>query len=930
MPNEFKVKNGLLVSGSTNINSSGSSIFTIDGTSGRLFSVDDSLSGSLFSVNTAAGLPVIEAFSDNTVRIGQYGQRALFVSQSKVGIGKESALNGLLDVSGSITVTGSVNVTGSITGSLLGTASFAVSASWAPGGGAASSNLIFSGSVTASVNVSSTNAFNVVSASNTLIQVTPNRTLLVGDATQIPNEAAWKSPGVFGSGSANKVLVGYLVSVTNGATIGANNSNFSSWADLNIAGTNLIFRSSETEIMRMTSAGNFGIGVTSPGAKLHVAGAVSASNFTGSLLGTASFAISASFTTSASLAISASWAPSASKWTANGLNIYYNIGKVGIGVTAPTVALDIAAGSIKAGSNTATEGTVILQDYYSSGNLTNFGTNRSSGGPVISYASVPSTVTTNNFTSTFSSPAGRSAIILEDRISFYTTSSQTVTSGSAIGIAERVRIADTGQLAFYRYTSTSSFPGTVAAVLAVDSSGNVITTAASGSAGGGSGIPGGANTTIQFNDSNTFSGSGNFTFTKATNTVRIQASGSALLVISGSQGELLRIQDSGSSSTTLATISSGSRNVFTFTTSSLLVTGSIVANIETDALHYGRIVVTPSTNQNDYAPTGWNDADPAKATTLNINAGASIKITGLAGGTAGRLAVLKNSSTDRLIILEDSSSASTATNRFDLRNPIFLLPNGSATLLYDGVDNVWQPLGTSGGIGFDAFFDTYDDFIGAAGAFTTTAGQIGRFGGIGVGSGTSGQAGTYLVNTTEKPLGIAQIDTGTATTGTATLGSADGAFLIPANGQAVFLCRIAVEALSTAGDEYQIFAGFQDAVGTTNVTDGVYWTYTRTASTSWQGATANNSTRTTTGAAGPTVDTNYIWLGIYVNSTWTRATYFYSTDSLTWIIAGELTTNLPTSARPTGFGVTINKTAGGTQRNCSIDLLGFRYDIQRG
>ena len=76
------------VSGSTNISASsyalqilgsGSSVFSVDGTVGRLFQVDDSLSGSLFSVNTTAGLPVIEAFSDNTVRIGQYNQKALFV-----------------------------------------------------------------------------------------------------------------------------------------------------------------------------------------------------------------------------------------------------------------------------------------------------------------------------------------------------------------------------------------------------------------------------------------------------------------------------------------------------------------------------------------------------------------------------------------------------------------------------------------------------------------------------------------------------------------------------------------------------------------------------------------------------------------------------------------------------------------------------------
>ena len=87
----------LQVSGSSNVvnfRGSGSvatsSIFTVDGAAGRLFSVNDSLSGSLFSVNTIAGLPVMEAFSDNTVRIGQYGQKVLFISQSRVGIGTET------------------------------------------------------------------------------------------------------------------------------------------------------------------------------------------------------------------------------------------------------------------------------------------------------------------------------------------------------------------------------------------------------------------------------------------------------------------------------------------------------------------------------------------------------------------------------------------------------------------------------------------------------------------------------------------------------------------------------------------------------------------------------------------------------------------------------------------------------------------------
>jgi len=100
---------------------SGSGVFTVDGTVGRLFQINDSLSGSLFSVNTAAGLPVMEAFSNNTVRMGQYGVKAFFISQSAVGIGKETSLNGILDVSGSATITGSLSVSGStnITGSLV-------------------------------------------------------------------------------------------------------------------------------------------------------------------------------------------------------------------------------------------------------------------------------------------------------------------------------------------------------------------------------------------------------------------------------------------------------------------------------------------------------------------------------------------------------------------------------------------------------------------------------------------------------------------------------------------------------------------------------------------------------------------------------------------------------------------------------------------
>jgi hypothetical protein len=51
---------------------SGAPRFTVNGISGQLFNITDQLTGSLFSVNDISGLPVIEAFSDSTVLMGNY------------------------------------------------------------------------------------------------------------------------------------------------------------------------------------------------------------------------------------------------------------------------------------------------------------------------------------------------------------------------------------------------------------------------------------------------------------------------------------------------------------------------------------------------------------------------------------------------------------------------------------------------------------------------------------------------------------------------------------------------------------------------------------------------------------------------------------------------------------------------------------------
>ena len=406
--------------------------------------------------------------------------------------------------------------------------------------------------------------------------------------------------------------------------------------------------------------------------------------------------------------------------------------------------------------------------------------------------------------------------------------------------------------------------------------------------------------------------------------------------ISGSRSELFRVTDVTGSGGTLATISSGSVTTYNFTTSSLLISGSVVANVQTNQLIYGIITASVSADQNDFSPTGWNNTDPSKATTLDITGSRSVKITGLAGGTNGRIAIIRNASPDRLIILEDNSVSSAAANRFDFRNPVFLIPNSTIHLMYDSISSKWEPLGSSDGIGFNEYFDQFDDFMGGS-PNATTGIQAGVWTSTFSGTGAAPAVSTYLINTTEKPLGIVQMSTGTTATGRGNIGAAD-ASIIPQLGQAICLSRVAVQtSLSTTTDAYHIYSGWHNATAASSASNAVAWQYHTGSAAGTRGASGPNWTAVAISAStyissstGPIVDTNYIWLGTYVSPLWDRATYFYSTDSTTWNIATEISSSLPVSASTLGFGVHIGKMVGTTARLNSVDLIGHRYDIIRG
>lgn len=69
------ISGSLTLTGSNNVlkvNGSGSSIISANGTSGKLFSIDDDLTNNLFSVTNISGLPVMQAFADGTVNLGTF------------------------------------------------------------------------------------------------------------------------------------------------------------------------------------------------------------------------------------------------------------------------------------------------------------------------------------------------------------------------------------------------------------------------------------------------------------------------------------------------------------------------------------------------------------------------------------------------------------------------------------------------------------------------------------------------------------------------------------------------------------------------------------------------------------------------------------------------------------------------------------------
>lgn len=102
-------------------------------------------------------------------------------------------------------------------------------------------------------------------------------------------------------------------------------------------------------------------------------------------------------------------------------------------------------------------------------------------------------------------------------------------------------------------------------------------------------------------------------------------------------------------------------------------------------------IVSPSQitgNQNNYDPAGL-----AGASTLRLSTDATRTITGLAGGTDGRVLVLENVGSN-LLVLAHASGSSTAANRFLLPDSadLTIRPGRAVVLRYDGTASRWRAI----------------------------------------------------------------------------------------------------------------------------------------------------------------------------------------------------------------------------------------------
>lgn len=100
----------------------------------------------------------------------------------------------------------------------------------------------------------------------------------------------------------------------------------------------------------------------------------------------------------------------------------------------------------------------------------------------------------------------------------------------------------------------------------------------------------------------------------------------------------------------------------------------------------------------------YNPTDLATAAVIRLTATAAHNLTGLAGGSAGRVIVLYNIGATHRIILKANDGGSSAANQFGFHADFDLVPSGGCVLVYDDTASLWRLAGVSFGLAVSELF----------------------------------------------------------------------------------------------------------------------------------------------------------------------------------------------------------------------------------
>ena len=314
-------------------------------------------------------------------------------------------------------------------------------------------------------------------------------------------------------------------------------------------------------------------------------------------------------------------------------------------------------------------------------------------------------------------------------------------------------------------------------------------------------------------------------------------------------------------------------------------------------------------DQNDYNPTSL-----ATSVVLRLTSDASRTLTGLQGGSDGRLLLLRNVGS-HTIWLADQSTASSAANRFDLgfaSTPLF--PGSTIALQYDATDSRWKllvntlPPLANPLLNISRFWTLEEDFNNGVTALADGLGSSTTGTGA-AGTATAGESGAF---------GVLQSQTGSTTTGRHCLNTGGSSILL-GGALVVWTARVRLQALSDGTDTFTDRLGLGDST-TAEFTDGVYFRYTHgTNSGNWQCVCRSNSNETGSIINTSTAPVTSGWqvLQLVVNPAASSVEFFINGTS-----QGTVTTNIPTgTGRELGVIHQHLKSAGTTDRILYTDYI---------